>query len=128
MLYPLRLWIRFLPSLAAEAQGGPPPSPLATFLPIILIIFVFYFLLIRPQRKYQKERQAMINAIKKHDQILTRGGIYGTVVDVRPERQELVVEIAKNTRVRIARNAVEAVIPKQDSAGKEDRENRSQDR
>jgi len=104
--------------LAAQGSGA---SPYGTLFLVVSMVAIFYFLLIRPQRKFQKERQAMLQSLKKHDQVLTRGGIYGTIMEVRPEKQEIIVEIAKNTRVRMARSAVEAVIPRDTEQAKEEK-------
>ena len=120
------VFLLLMPIVAAE-EGQPPveqpPSFLqgmGGFLPIILMIVIFYMILIRPQKRMQRERQAMIASLKKHDQVLTRGGILGTVMDVRPDREEIVVEIAKNTRVRMRRGAVEAVLAREGSETKGD--------
>ena len=115
--------LALMPILAGDAPAPEPgPSALTALFPVFIMIFIFYFLLIRPQRKHQKDRQAMIQALQKHDQILTRGGIIGTVAEIRADREELVVEIAKGTRVRLRRAAVEAVFPRESAEAKGDRE------
>ena len=69
------------------------------FIPLIIIMVIFYFLLIRPQQKQAKERKAMIDALKSGDRVLTNGGITGANTGVRED--ELEVEIAKNVKVTI---------------------------
>ena len=77
--------------------------------PLILmaIMFgVFYFLLIRPQVKRQKQHQAMLEALEKGDEIVTRGGLIGKITGI--SGQKLVIEVQEKVRVRIIRSAVEA--------------------
>ena len=77
----------------------------AQFLMIGMIFFVFYFLVIRPQTKKQKEHQEMINKLGKGEQIVTRGGVIGTITGVQGD--VLVVEIQEKVRVRIPRSYVD---------------------
>jgi preprotein translocase subunit YajC len=114
--------IALMPIVAAEEGKPQGMGPLGMLFPVFIMIFIFYFLLIRPQKKLQRDRQTMIDALQKHDQVLTRGGILGTIADIRPDREEVVVEIAKNTRIRVRRQAIEAVIPREAEAAKGDRE------
>ena len=81
-----------------------PQSAALGFLPIFIIIGIFYFLLILPQQRKQKKHQDMIDSLKSGDEIVTVGGLYGKIVEVRAET--FLVEIASNTRVRISRKAV----------------------
>ena len=74
----------------AQAPGGASPMSgpeqfLFTFAPLIAIAFIFYFMIIRPQQKKQKETQAMLASIRKGDRVLTSGGIFGTVVGVKDD-------------------------------------------
>lgn len=80
------------------------PSALVSFMPLIAIFAVFYFLVIRPQQKQMKEHQKMLDALKKGDRVLTNGGLYGTVVALHGPDLEL--KIADNVKVRVARSAV----------------------
>jgi preprotein translocase subunit YajC len=77
----------------------------AQFLMIGMIFFVFYFLVIRPQTKKQKAHQEMINKLGKNEQIITRGGVIGTITGVQGD--VLVVEIQEKVRVRIPRSYVD---------------------
>jgi preprotein translocase subunit YajC len=84
---------------------------LESLLPLVLIFVVFYFLLIRPQQKKQKEHKAMLEALRRGDRILTSGGIMGTITKVQSEN-ELIVEIAEGIKVRVARGMVADVMSK----------------
>jgi preprotein translocase subunit YajC len=82
---------------------------LYTFMPLLLLIFIMYFLLIRPQKKREKQVNAMRSSIKVGDQIITIGGIYGTVVRLRDE--QLVIQVGSDkTKLEITRWAVSKVI------------------
>jgi preprotein translocase subunit YajC len=100
----------------AQAQGGQAQSPVQSFgffLPLILVFGIFYFLIIRPQQKQAKQRQAMIAAVKKGDQVVTTGGIYGRVVGVTDT--VLTIEIADNCKVKIERSAIQSVKAESDA-------------
>ena len=87
-----------------QAATPAQPSTLTSLLPLLLIIVVFYFFMIRPQMKKQKELKTYRSGIQKGDKIVTTGGIYGKVTDVKD--QTITVEIADNVRIRIDKNAV----------------------
>jgi preprotein translocase subunit YajC len=99
----------------AQAGGAPGGFDLISLMPLLLIFVVFYFLLIRPQQKKMKQHRDMVAALKRSDRVLTAGGIIGTVVKV--EDGELLVEIAKDVRVRVARNTISDVLSKPQPAG-----------
>ncbi len=86
------------------------PSMLASFIPLILIFLIFYFLLIRPQQKKQKEHKILLDSIKKGDEILSSGGILGKVIKVDDDK--LTVEISKGVNVSIIRSTVADVLKK----------------
>ncbi len=86
------------------------PSMLASFIPLILIFLIFYFLLIRPQQKKQKEHKVLLDSIKRGDEILSSGGILGKVIKV--DNDKLTVEISKGVNVTIIRSTVADVIKK----------------
>jgi preprotein translocase subunit YajC len=79
-------------------------------LPIILIVGVFYFLLIRPQQQKQKELKRMLGALKRGDRVITGGGIIGVVQRVREGTNEIEVEIAPNLRVTVLRETIASVV------------------
>ena len=91
----------------AFAQGGgaaPAPGGIMSFLPLILIFVVFYFLLIRPQQKKAKEHQAFLSALKKGDTVVTGGGIHGKITGLTDS--VVTLEIAENTRVKVSRTHI----------------------
>ncbi|MAD61600.1 MAG: preprotein translocase subunit YajC [Myxococcales bacterium] len=73
--------------------------------PFAIMILIFYFLLIRPQQKQEKERQEMLSRLKKDDQVITSGGLIGTISSVQDK--EILIEIADKVKVRVAREDVE---------------------
>ena len=95
----------------AHAQAAAQqPSMLASFIPLILIFLIFYFLLIRPQQKKQKEHKILLDSIQRGDEILSSGGILGKVIKV--DNDELTVEIAKGVNVTVLRSTVADVVKK----------------
>jgi len=99
----------FISSAWGQAGAGQ-GDPLLTFLPLILIFVVFYFLLIRPQQKRQKEHRAMVEAIQAGDEVITAGGVLAKVTAVG--EQFVSVEVANGVVFRIQRHTVGSVLPK----------------
>jgi len=83
---------------------------------LFLVFLILYLLVIRPQARRQKQREQMLRTVKKGDRIVTTGGIYGTVVSTRGE-DVLVVKIAENVRVDMARPAVATVVGSEGNGG-----------
>jgi preprotein translocase subunit YajC len=83
-----------------QGQGG-----IMSFLPLIAIVVVFYFFMIRPQMKKAKDQKKYIEALKKGDKILTIGGIYGKIVEVRDDAT-IIMEVEDGTKMKISKNAV----------------------
>lgn len=97
----------------AYAQAAAPaaaPNPLMSFLPLIILFGIFYFMLIRPQMKRAKEQRAMIAALARGDEVLTNGGVLGRVEDIA--EQYVTLEIAEGVKVRLQKQAISAVLPK----------------
>lgn len=94
------------PILAQAAQDG--GGMIQTIILFGLIFVIFYFMIIRPQQKKQKERQKMLDALEKGDKILTAGGIYGTVIGI--EDKTVLVQIADNVKVKVDRGSVGSVL------------------
>jgi preprotein translocase subunit YajC len=92
-----------------EGGGGGGTGGLIGLWPIVLIFVIFYFLLIRPQQKKQKDHQKMLGSIKKGDRVVTSGGVYGTVVGVKDN--VVVLKIAENVKVEFAKSAISHIIP-----------------
>jgi preprotein translocase subunit YajC len=104
----------FVTPAYAQAAGGA-GSAIASFVPLILIFAIMYFLLIRPQQKKIKEHQKMVQALRRGDQIVTQGGLIGKVSKVKDDG-ELEVEIAEGVKVRVVRNTVAQVLSKTEPA------------
>ncbi len=102
----------FLTSAYAQTQSGAngAGSPWMSFIPIVLMIVIFYFLLIRPSQKKEKDRKKMIDAIQKGDKVLTVGGIYGVVVSVKPDEGIVVLKISDGAKVEFAKSSIQAKI------------------
>ena len=88
---------------------------IAQFLPLILIFAIMYFLLIRPQQKKMKQHQNMVEALRRGDQVITQGGVIGTVSKVK-EDGELEVEIAEGVKVRVVKSTIAQVLNKTEPA------------
>lgn len=101
----------------AQGAGGllDSSNAMLQFLPLVLIFVVFYFLLIRPQQKKQKDHRAMLDALRRGDRVVTGGGIIGTVNRVT-SAEEVEVDIAQNVRVRVLRSTITSVLAKPDPA------------
>ena len=84
----------------AQASG----SPLLSLMPIVVIFVIFYFLLIRPQKKAQDDHKKMVTALKKNDEVITNGGIHGTIVNVKDT--SLVLKVDDNVKIEVQKNAV----------------------
>jgi preprotein translocase subunit YajC len=83
-------------------------SPFVTFIPLLLVFVIFYFLIILPQRKRQRAVDAMLESLKSGDKVVTSGGIYGTIVSVREDKRTVQLKISENPviRVEVARTAI----------------------
>ncbi len=98
---------------SAFAQAAVPaaaPNPFTSFLPLIIIFGIFYFMLIRPQMKRAKESRAMVAALAKGDEVLTTGGILGRIEDIA--ESFVTLEIADKVSIKVQKNAISAVLPK----------------
>jgi preprotein translocase subunit YajC len=104
----------------AGGAGGSQQSSAFMFIWLGLMVALFYFMLIRPQKRREKERQALLNAVKTGDRVLFAGGLLGVVANVK--EKTLIVKIADNVKVEIVRGAVSQVldkgdVPEQDAKG-----------
>ena len=88
-------------------MSNPQMGLLANLLPLAIIFLIFYLILIRPQQKEQKEFKKLLSNLKKNDQIVTMGGIHGTIVNVKDKT--FIIRVDDNTRVEIDRTAVARV-------------------
>lgn len=96
----------------AQAAGPAGAFDFVSLLPLILIFVVFYFLLIRPQQKKVKDHRAMVEALKKGDQVITAGGILGKITKVDAADNTLTVEIASGVQVKVARHTITDLLNK----------------
>jgi preprotein translocase subunit YajC len=113
--------------LVAQANMGPAQAPPAGFdftffLPMILIGVLFYFMIMRPERKKSAGLQEMLKALKKNDRVVTIGGIYGTVVNVQENSDIVTVRVDENTnaKLRIRRSAISSVVKDDEVVEKDD--------
>jgi preprotein translocase subunit YajC len=98
-------------AFAQTAAAAGQPGLLESLFPIIFIVIVFYFLLIRPQQKRYKQHREMVESVQRGDQVVTGGGIIGTVKKVESD-DVLLVDIADSVTVQIAKATIANVIPK----------------
>jgi preprotein translocase subunit YajC len=108
-------WIDLLAQATQPTTQGAPPPPLLQFLggpmmPLLLALFVLWFLMFRSKSGEQKKRQRMLNELKKGARVQTIGGVLGTVVDVRESEVLLKVDESTNTKMRFARSAIHRVL------------------
>jgi preprotein translocase subunit YajC len=89
------------------ALGAPPSqgsSPLVTFIPFVLVLAIFYFIILLPMKKRQKKVDEFLGALKAGDRVVTSGGLYGTIA--RMEAESVHLQVAPNVRVEVARSAI----------------------
>ena len=91
-------------AMAQSAGGGIASNPFFQFIPFILIFVVFYFLLIRPQQKKQQQHQKMLDNLKKGDEVVTTGGMYGTIYKLGDDW--LTLEVSEKVRIKLERSQV----------------------
>ena len=100
----------FISPAYAQAAGSPSGSDIMTFLPMIAIVVVFYFLLIRPQQKRAKETKAMLSSLQKGDEVVTAGGVVGKIAKLSDAYAD--VEVAPNVEITVQRSAISLLLPK----------------
>jgi len=94
-------------ALGAQGGGGDPTQTIMGLMPLLLMFVIFYFLLIRPQQKRAKEHKALLESLRRGDEVVTSGGIHGKVTAVTDETVTL--EVAPNVKIRVAKGAVATV-------------------
>jgi len=95
---------------AGSSSGASGFGSLMSFVPIVLMIVIFYFLLIRPSQKKEKERKKMIEALQKGDKVITAAGIYGVISAIKPEEGIVVLKVAEGTKIEFSRTAIQAKV------------------
>lgn len=108
-----------MPLLQAAGLGAAGGSSAMSIVMLVSIFAIFYFLLIRPQRKKEKERQAMINAVKKGDKVTTIGGIKGLVTNVK--ESTVMVKVDDNCKLEFTKSAVSSVDSSKDEVKSDDK-------
>jgi preprotein translocase subunit YajC len=104
-------------SVLLFAQQQPEqPSFWVSMMPIFLLVLVGYFLLFRPMQKQEKQRQAMIAALKKNDKVLTTGGILGTVANIKDDEVTLKVDDSSNVKIRVVRSAIQRILSSEEAS------------
>jgi preprotein translocase subunit YajC len=97
----------FLLIAQAATEGAPAPNPLMSFLPLIFIFVIFYFLLIRPQQKKQKEHAKLVSSLKSGDRVVTTAGIHGLITNVK--ETTITLKVADNVKMEFDKAAVVTV-------------------
>lgn len=92
--------------LAGAPPGGEAPNMFIQFVPLILIFVVFYLFLIRPQQKKQKEREKVLESLKRGDKVVTIGGMHGTVAGIDSEKKTVLVQVGENLKIKFDRSAI----------------------
>ncbi len=98
-----------LPFLSAAGGAAAEPPVWIQFLPLVAMVVIFWFLILRPQMRRQKEQQTKLAGIKKGDQVLTGGGLVGKVVKVDDDYAE--IELGQNIKVKALKSTIADVIP-----------------
>lgn len=99
-----------LPLLQSAGGNNPTQGFLGMVIPFALVFLIFYFLIIRPQNKKQKETKMMIEAVKKGDKVVTIGGVHATVYTVR--EKTVILKVDDNTKMEFSKSAIASVEPK----------------
>ncbi len=99
-----------------QGQGGAGGSMVTTLIMFGLIFFIFYFMILRPQQKRQKERQKLLNEMKKGDKIITAGGIHGKIIAL--EDKTALIEISDNVKIKVEKASIGTVIGESTEAAK----------
>ena len=100
----------FLAQAQTAAPAGAGPNPLASFIPIILIFIIMYFLLFRPQMRRQKEQRNLVATLKTGDRVVTASGIHGMITNVKDTT--VTVKVADNVKLEMEKSAVTNVVAK----------------
>jgi preprotein translocase subunit YajC len=107
--------IVILLAMAGSGQPAGQSSPLGFLLPIILIFAIMYLLIFRPQAKKQKEHQLMVKNVQKGDQVITAGGILGTVAGVAEKDNFVILKIDENVKVKLIKTSIARVLTKEET-------------
>lgn len=106
--------------LAEAAEGGGGGSPFGILPGLLIVVALFYFLMIRPERRKQATHRALLEGLKKNDRVVTIGGIYGVVVNVQRDADEVTIKVDENTntKLRVSFTAISRVLADQPAGEK----------
>ncbi|MEX2112069.1 MAG: preprotein translocase subunit YajC [Pirellulales bacterium] len=106
--------------LVAEAADGGGGSPYGILPGLLIVVALFYFLMIRPERRKQATHRALLDGLKKNDRVVTVGGIYGVVVNVQRDADEVTIKVDENTntKLRVTYSAISRVLADQPTGEK----------
>jgi len=122
---PIALWTNLLPLAEAakkQPSGDSSGSPYSFLIMMAFMFLIIYFLMIHPQRKRQRERLGMLEALKKGDKVITAGGIHGIVTLVRDH--DIKLKIAEDCEVLLSKSGISRRVPSEEAEGKDKTENK----
>jgi preprotein translocase subunit YajC len=106
-----------LAQAADPAKGPGEGAPAWTqFMPIILMVVAFYFILFLPSRRERQQRAALLATLKKNDEVETSGGIFGVVQSIKESGDEVVLKLEDNAKMRVRRSSIARIVPKESAA------------
>ncbi len=120
MVMRMSTWLQPTPWVLLGAQNPDSPNLMTFLWPFLIIGLLFYFLMIRPEKRKRAEVARMQDDLKKNDRIVTIGGIMGVVVNTQKETGEVTIRVDDNTRIRILRSAISRVVTDEKSDAKTD--------
>lgn len=104
------------PDPGTAPSTSSPASSLMSFMPLVFMGIIFYFVLLRPQQKRAKDQANLVNSLKSGDEVLTSSGIYGRITNVNPQEKRVTVKVAENVRLEMARDSITTVLNRSSSA------------
>jgi preprotein translocase subunit YajC len=119
--------VTILSFLAQSSSGQSGSSGLGLLLPIVLMGFVFYFFLIRPQRAQRQRQQQLLSALAVGDEVLTIGGMYGRITEIDDDTDTVTVEVAPGTHIRMLRRAISQRLTEDEDESYEEAEDETPD-
>lgn len=96
--------MQFLLLMGQSGEGG--GNPLTMLLPFVVIFAIFYFFMIRPQQKKQKEHQSMITSLKKGDKVVTSGGMFGTIWGIDEKENKIVLKVGDDVKIEYLKSSI----------------------
>jgi preprotein translocase subunit YajC len=104
-------WLPLVPVIVAAGDTPEPGNPFgAMFMLFAPILVLYFFIVLKPQRKEQKARQSMLSALKKNDRVLTIGGIFGTVSNISADGEEVTLRVDDSAKIRFTRSSIQKIL------------------